>query len=234
VHFQEFEILAQPDDETCGPTCLHAVYQAYGDEIPLDRVIREVEPLATGGTLAVLLACHALHRDYTARIYTYNLTLFDPTWWSQQGVDLRAKLREQASHKSDAKLRQATQAYLNYLDLGGELLFEDLSRRFLRDRLQRGRLMLVGLSATYLYRCARERGERELVYDDIRGESMGHFVVLYGFDARTNHVFVADPYHNNPAFRRSQYSVHVDRVIGAILLGVLTYDANLLLLEPKD
>ncbi len=234
VQFEEFEILAQPDDETCGPTCLHAVYRAYGDRISLSRVIEEVEPLETGGTLAVLLAHHALQRGYTARIYTYNLAVFDPTWWDTGDVDLAAKLREQAKHKRSTKLRGASRAYLRYLELGGELLFQDLSRRLLREHLRRGTLLLVGLSATYLYRCARERGERELVYDDIRGESMGHFVVLYGFDRSNNHVFVADPYHTNPAFQRARYSVHIDRVIGAILLGVLTYDANLLLLKPKE
>ena len=25
----------QPDDSTCGPTCLHAVYRYHGDDVPL-------------------------------------------------------------------------------------------------------------------------------------------------------------------------------------------------------
>jgi ABC-type bacteriocin/lantibiotic exporter with double-glycine peptidase domain len=33
------DILPQPDDTTCGPTCLHAVYRYWGDEIPLAQVI---------------------------------------------------------------------------------------------------------------------------------------------------------------------------------------------------
>ena len=76
----ELEMLPQPDDTTCGPTCLHAVYRYYDDPVPLPQLIDEVEPLSTGGTLAVSLACHALRRRYRATIYTYNLTLFDPTW----------------------------------------------------------------------------------------------------------------------------------------------------------
>src|SRR6185369_13364802 len=67
------EILPQPDDITCGPTCLHAVYRYFGDVIGLDQVIEEVPQLETGGTLAVLLGCHALRRGYDATIYTYNL-----------------------------------------------------------------------------------------------------------------------------------------------------------------
>ena len=38
-------ILPQPDEITCGPTCLHAIYNYYGDEIPLERVIAEVPML---------------------------------------------------------------------------------------------------------------------------------------------------------------------------------------------
>jgi hypothetical protein len=45
-------------------------------------------------------------------------------------------------------------------------------------------------------------------------------------------VDVADPLVNRPDFDSHLYSVAVDRVIGAILLGVLTYDANLTVLRP--
>ena len=78
----EFDILPQPDNMSCGPTCLHALYRYYGDELPLEAVIEQVESLEGGGTLAVLLACHALRRGYDATIYTYNLKVFDPTWFS--------------------------------------------------------------------------------------------------------------------------------------------------------
>lgn len=36
------EILPQPDDSTCGPTSLHALYSYYGDAVPLAQVIEEV------------------------------------------------------------------------------------------------------------------------------------------------------------------------------------------------
>ena len=32
-------ILAQPDDSTCGPTALHAVYASLGLKLPLEQVI---------------------------------------------------------------------------------------------------------------------------------------------------------------------------------------------------
>ena len=75
----DFDINKQPDNTTCGPTCLHAVYRYYNDSISLQEVISEVSLLEEGGTLAVYLACHALRRGYKTTIFPYNLQIFDPT-----------------------------------------------------------------------------------------------------------------------------------------------------------
>jgi hypothetical protein len=225
------EILAQPDDATCGPTCLHAVYRHFGDALPLDGVIGEVEAVSTGGTLGVNLARHALRRGYSATIYTYNLDIFDPTWFSRSGTDLPQRLRAQAEHKPSARLLEATSAYLDFLELGGQVHHEELSREFLARLLEKGPV-ITGLSATYLYSCAREVGEQKLVVDDVRGHPTGHFVVLAGYDAERGQVAVADPLASRPGFASHLYSVAVDRVLGSILLGVLTYDANLMVLRP--
>lgn len=226
------EILPQPDDSTCGPTSLQAVYRFYGDHLPLARVIDEVSPLETGGTLAVLLAQHALRRGYRARIYTYNLDLFDPTWFDGSR-DLAERLEAQAAVKPSKRLRHATDAYLEFLRLGGEVRFEELDPDLIRRHLEKEEPILTGLSATYLYGCARERGHHQLVYDDVAGEPTGHFVVLCGYDHAARSVLVADPLQENPRFGAHYYTVGEERVIGAILLGVLTYDANLLVIRPQ-
>jgi hypothetical protein len=229
----ELQILPQPDDATCGPTCLHAVYRYFGDALPLHGVIGEVEPFSSGGTLAVNLARHALRRGYSATIYTYNLDMFDPTWFGPTRHDLARRLREQAEHKEEAKLREATSAYLDYLELGGRIEHEELSREFLARVLGEGPV-ITGLSATYLYSCEREYGESRLVADDVRGHPTGHFVVLAHYEAERGQVLVADPLGDRPGFDSHVYSLPVDRVIGAILLGVLTYDANLTVLRPRS
>lgn len=228
----KLDILPQPDDSTCGPTTLHAVYAYYGDALPLQTVIDEIVPLETGGTLAVNLACHALRRGYSASIYTYNLSLFDPTWFNQPGVDIAERLTAQAEAKPDARLRQATQSYLEFLELGGELRFHELSPNLIRRYLKKGTPILSGLSATYLYGCARETGATKLHYDDVRGVPTGHFVILCGYDPETRDVLVADPLRDNPRFGAHYYEVDIQRVLGAVLLGVLTYDANFLVLKP--
>lgn len=233
-HELDLDILRQPDDETCGPTCLHAVYRYFGDEVDLDRVIAEVPRLTGGGTIAVNLANHALRRGYEAHIYTCNLAVFDPTWFGEHPPDVAARLREQAAAKADPRLAEATTSYLEYLRLGGTLAMEDLTPALLQRWLKRGRPILTGLSATFLYRCGREVGLDRLHEDDVRGHPQGHFVVLSGWSGRQRKVRVADPLEDRPGFRERIYWAPVERVINAVLLGVLTYDANLLVLEPPD
>jgi len=228
------DILPQPDDTTCGPTCLHAAYRYYGDIISLSPVSREVRKLQGGGTLAVFLACHALKRGYQAKIYTYNLHVFDPTWFvnGKPVADIGYRMQAQARAKNIAKLKTATEGYLEFLSLGGELRFEDLTSGLLRKYLKRSIPIITGLCSTYLYRSMRELGA-ENRDDDVRGEPSGHFAVLCGYNSEERSVLVADPYQLNPVSHSQYYSLSIERVVGSILLGILTYDANFLIIVPK-
>lgn len=226
-----FQIAAQPDGVTCGPTCLHGIYRYFGDAVALEEVIAGVDMLAEGGgTLDVFLANHALGRGYRVTLFTYNLNLFDPTWALLPVPELVARLQAQAEAKDDAKLRIATAGYLRFLQLGGKLRFEDLRPALIRRFLGRGIPIMTGLSATYLYGTQREIADTGK-YDDVRGSPAGHFVVLSGYDRATKRVDVADPYDWNPLTGQRYYSVDLHRLIGAVLLGSLTYDANLLVIE---
>jgi hypothetical protein len=226
-----FQIAAQPDEVTCGPTCLHGIYRFFGDEVPLGEVIGGVDMLRSGGgTLDVFLANHALSRGYRVALYTYNLNIFDPTWFFLPTSELAGRLRAQAKEKRDPKLSIATEGYLRFLELGGRIRFDDLRPALIRRILNRGVPIMTGLSATYLYQARREIAETSTP-DDIRGTPTGHFVVLSGYDRKTKLVDVADPYEWNPINGQRYYSVDLHRLIGAVLLGTLTYDANLLVIE---
>jgi hypothetical protein len=226
----DFEIVAQPDELTCGPTCLHGVYRYYGDELSLDALIAEVRSLDEGGTLDVFLANHALERGYRVTLYTYTLRLFDPTWFGLSPAQILERLEAQAELKRDRKLRLATLGYRRFLQLGGRLRLADLCPALVRRYLKRGVPIMTGLSSTYLYRDMRELPDSN-ADDDLRGEPVGHFVVLYGYDKQQRMVQVADPYQKNPMGEDLYYAVDMHRLMGAILLGCLTYDANLLVIE---
>lgn len=225
-------ILPQPDDVTCGPTCLHAVYRHHGLDLDLEAVIGSVNVLHGGGTLAVYLGIDALRRGFRARLQTYNLRVFDPSWAGLPAEAMVDKLKAQLQYKGGKKFTEATFAYIEFLELGGRIAFDDLEPGLLKGWLERRVPVLTGLSATYLYDSTREytNARNQAVFHDLKGEPTGHFVVLYGMEGEE--VLLADPYKDNPIRRDHHYAVGMGRLINAILLGIMTYDANLLILEP--
>ena len=225
------ETLRQPDETTCGPTCLHAVYRYWNDDEPLEQVIARVHRMERGGTFAVFLGCDALRKGYRAAIYTYNVTVFDPTWFAGRDVDIAEKLARQRDEKPDVRLQMVTVGYLEFIRLGGRLRFADLSHVLIRAILRCRLPIITGLSSTYLYRSSREYGPND-VPDDVRGYPAGHFVVIAGYDRSRRRVLVVDPYEPNPYGAPHEYWIGIDRVATAILLGIVTHDANLLVVYP--
>jgi hypothetical protein len=234
----DLTIQSQPDGETCGPTSLHAVYRYFDLNCTLDEVINTVERTTSGGTLAAYLGKDALSRQFTATIYINNLAVFDPTWFKHGNCDaehLIDKLERQLQVKSNQDIAQSSQAYIQFLKRGGIVKFETVNARLLKKYFEQGLPILTGLSATYLYKSARYvYVGTDAFHNDIEGTPCGHFVVLCGYDDANRQVIVADPHEENPLSHNNYYKVGINRLINAIMLGVLTYDANLLILKPKE
>jgi hypothetical protein len=224
----------QPDYTTCGPTSLHAVYSYFGDDITLPQVIAQTHKHATGGTLNGHLAVHALRRGYEAVMWVANVNYWDPTWFGSEKTDLAAKLRARFEAKGVAgedRYRHALAALDEFFELGGQLVWGDLSPQRIQGVLERRLPILAGTNGTYLYQCARET---EKGPDDIAGDPFGHFIVVCGYRSADESVSIADPLRDNPlhdGFQHYRASVH--RLIGAIFLGATTDDANCLVIRPK-
>ena len=132
-------------------------------------------------------------RGYKVTLFTYNLEIFDPTWFALPSRrDPRASSRRRPSEKKWRRLQAATRGYDEFLRLGGSLKLRDLDPSLLRKYLKRGTPVITGLSATYLYRAVRDIAETN-VDDDIRGEPVGHFVVLTGYRRHPREMLIADP-----------------------------------------
>ena len=185
-----------------------------------------------------MLGKHALLRQFDTTIYVNNLDVFDPTWFFNHGESnndqLISKLKQQMMYKKNENIMQSSIAYQEYLELGGKVRFQTINVPILKDYFKQKIPILTGLSATYLYRSARERYSEEgtSFYDDVEGTPCGHFVILCGYDEANRHVIVADPHRENPLSHNNYYKVSSSRLINAIMLGVLTYDANLLIIQP--
>jgi hypothetical protein len=227
----------QPDDVTCGPTALRKVYSFYGLELQLDDVLLTLERNEDGGTLAVFLGMAALRQGFRSRIYSYDLQIFDPSWVGLDRDGLVEKIRARFPHLDDAQRRRAAMAYVRYLEMGGELHFDDLTPQLLKSIIDRGHPVLAGLSATYLYSFSRERWDEvrgQLVDDDVAGQPTGHFIVISGYDQWGRRFTVLDPSAHVPAAPDGRIIVGVERLINAILLGDVTYDAVLLEVWRED
>lgn len=221
----------QPDDVTCGPTCLMQVLRFYGDETPFERIVSHTPRNPDGGTLGVYLGTAARALGHAARIWSYNLKVFDPTWTALPPAGLQAKLHQRAAAVPKPKLQAACRAYAGFLDAGGELAFDDLSPRLLTEILDRGHPVLCGLNATYLYQFPRERPD-DNEEDDVAGNPVGHFIVICGHDG-AGRFQVRDPSSDVPFSADGRYEVSARRLINAILLGIVSYDAVLLELWPE-
>jgi len=235
------DISSQPNDETCGPTSLQAIYKYYGLDITLETVISEVERSLSGGTLAPLLGKHAITKNFNVTLYVNNLLIFDPSWFefkhnANTAIFLIEKLREQRSYQEDPAILQASRAAESFLENGGDIQFKTVNTRLLKYYFDQNIPIITGLSATYLYRSPRERFTETgiSIYDDVRGLPCGHFVILCGYDEHHRLVVVADPHQENPISHDNYYKVSAARLINAIMLGVLTFDANLLIIQPKE
>ena len=232
----DIEINTQPDDETCGPTCLHAIYRYYNYDISLEEVTKTVKRSLSGGTLAPYLGLHALERGVTASILINNMDIFDPSWFehSEACVNLSVKLEEQLKYKKDEGILQSSIAYQEFLKAQGIIKFKFLSVELLKEYFSYNLPIITGLSSTYLYNSPREvYKNKKSYYDDIKGSPCGHFVIIAGFDEIHQRVVVIDPFKENPLSRNNYYKVSSHRLINAILMGMVTYDANLLIIQPK-
>lgn len=230
IHYP-LKIKPQPTESTCGPTCLQAVYNFHNHQIGLEKIISEINELESGGVLGVQLGVHALEQGFSSTIYTHNIRVFDPTWFKLSQADVLKKLELQIAGPKSPRIRSASGLYHEFISKGGKVLLETLTPEFLLDLIKTKGPIITGLSATYLYRSPREHGPM-CDYDDILGEPQGHFVIIAGISEDGQVAWISDPHEHNPAYEGQHYSVSTIELINSILIGVLTYDANLIIIQP--
>ena len=229
----DLHVQKQPDDESCGITCLKSIYDYYSHPTSLDTLKHEIEHWQTGGTVAVNLARHALGHGFQAEIHTYNIKIFDPSWSSLEVKALSLKLRQRQRRIRSKKQKMVIGFYLDYLKKGGTLKFDDLDEDLLTRLFKERHPIICGLSATYLYRQMRETAD--CTEDDIVGQPVGHFVVVSGWDAHSRTVTINDPLRKNPISDTGTYKLPFTKFSNAVMLGILTYDENLLVIsKPKQ
>jgi hypothetical protein len=224
----DLHVAKQPDDESCGITCLKSIYDYFSFPTSLDKLKHEIEHWQTGGTVAVNLARNALAHGFKAEIYTYNIKIFDPSWKALDAKELSAKLKKRQRKIRSKKQKKVISFYLDFLKKGGILRFDDLNEDLLNRLFKNHKPIICGLSATYLYQQMRETSDNQ--EDDIIGQPVGHFVVVSGWDPAARTVTIQDPLRKNPLSETGTYKLPFTKFSNAVMLGILTYDENLLVI----
>lgn len=226
----------QPDDVTCGPVALQAVYKYWNDIISIDKVIDEVECIdADGGTTDALLGLHALQRGYSVCIYPSNLNIFDPTWGTGHKADgfITSRLKERIKYAPDAKTRRVIDAYIRFTEAGGEICIrnlDDILEYYLKCNCYP---TICAVSSTALYNCSRDLFDGNVSHpDDTYGDPCGHFVIATSMDDVNKKVEIADPYAYGDI--GNNYTVDFGWLMKSIYLGVSTFDGSLISIKPRD
>ncbi|MEZ4873090.1 MAG: hypothetical protein R2827_12795 [Bdellovibrionales bacterium] len=76
-------------------------------------------------------------------------------------------------------------------------------------------------------------GNSAYIYDDIKANPRGHFVIL-GISGDLQKVTLADPMEGNPLTNCTEYEVDTQHFINALLIGVITYDANMTTIKKEE
>lgn len=225
----------QPDDVSCGPTCLSQVLAWHGAQHDIDALAGQLRRNADGGTQGVYLGRLALELGYRVRLYPFGVRIFDPTWWECEDEEIIELLDARAAALSDPGERDTVMAWADYLRAGGYLAFREPSPRVLTRALDLGRPLICGLNATWLYREARTR-RHDNQDDPIGGHAAGHFVVIRGYTGEGRHLHVNDPSPDAPFSKGTsagRYPLSANRLLHALLLGDGTGDAVLVEIWPS-
>lgn len=222
--------VVQPDDTTCGPSCLAQVAASFGVQASVPDLVAGLTRLQHGGTLGVFLALRAMDLGFRAAVYPMGLKVFDPTWWDLDPAALVERLHRRRAAVSTAIDREVIDAWIRFIEQGGAVRFEELTPGLMCAIINRGHPIICGLNVTWLYRESREQDDGRP--DDIGGEQVGHFVTIAGYGASGANFDIRDPHWEAPFGVDGHYRVDVHRLIHAILIGDRTRDAVLVEIWP--
>lgn len=213
--------------EECASASLLQVLKFYGDtKTSLEDIIDFCGEHFKSRDWDYLLGCFALDNNYSARVHSRSLSIFDSTWYDLDKNSLIQKLKKQQEHIK--KLEKVIYGYkklgsevisaIRFLEHDGEIDFSSISKDTIVSYLNRKVPVIATFTAQLVYKLTKESEEG---CDDIGGEPWKHTLVINGF--KKGRFYVTDPadFQSNP-----RYSINSDTLIDAII----RYDSNLLVI----
>lgn len=211
--------------DNCGPNSLAQLLSFYGDTATPEALREQTRMIKGIGTYDGHLGLTAIQRGYAVRITPANLYAIDPTWQGLSSEELVRRLRRFRKTVRERLLRISLDGYIAFLQAGGTLDFEVISRHLLVKKIQHHPLM-VGLCSTVLY------GNKRPPRPEIRYR-FGHFVVVNGYNPDSDRFSIVDPWHTIPMSKTGRYAVPSSKLIAAMYLGEATYDCTIIEIDSR-
>jgi len=223
----------------CGPFSLTQVFWYFNKNISPKKIVREIKRLASGGTCDSFLGLYAIKEGFKSEIIPYNINIFDPTWKDISSLDLIDKLEKRMKFEINKNLRERISGYINFLKRGGKIIFKPLSILTVLSYLKKGIPLISSLSLTALYEESRmviykRKNIIKWYHDDVKGESVGHFVVISGYDHKKKLFKIKDSWHEIPYnfSKTGDYVVNIEHFFYSMMMGCLTGGGSFTIVYP--
>ena len=210
----------QTSEFNCGPYALAQLlsfYQEKRNGADIEKDLKMIKDLGIDGSC---LGSSAISYGYKARMVAQDLYIFDPQWFKLPQEVLLGKLREFYAQAKKGSLKISIGGYIDFLEKGGRVEFNPLSKELIIDRLK-NHPVLIGFCMTYLY------GEKR-PNDSGRNFRYNHFAVINGYDSKSDSFSVVDPYHLIPFAKSGRYRIKSDKLVAAMYLAEANNECTLL------
>lgn len=227
----------QPTPTTCSQTAFSMLVGHYGFNISPLEIEKKVPQVkdADGkdsGTITQQLAVWAAQIGYTVILYTFDSQIIDQSWAGMDKDKILARLENSLENGwvvpglGKEWSRAYRQAYIDLLRTDSNLEIQpSVTTKLLYELLEKDPLFTTaGINTLY----GRGRtNDGDLGFDDIRGRTWNHSIVIYGYDEEGNFL-IADP-----IVKPGLHVIEPERMITAITAAQVECDNLLFQVFPR-
>ena len=200
--------------KACGPVCLLNVYKHFRIKKSLDEILRDLKIDDKITTYPAQLATHLIGSGLKTVFINSSPFVIYPSWSGKPSKTIADRLQKWIKlNKSDRWLKNSRHL-LSYLNKNGEIMIIDLTTEAIDNFLDKGYLLICCLEESWIW------GERKIPntnkFDDVKGKTRGHYVILYGKDK--NNYLVSDPFPTGLKNREGLYSLDKAKLLVATLV----------------
>jgi len=206
--------------KTCGPVSLLNIYTHLQVPITLEVILKELNITETDSTYLSQLARNCNSHGLNTIILSSNPHIVSPTWKDKSKEEMISFLKEWAIHNSKDEWLKACLFLLFYLQEGGIVKIIDLSTQVIDEYLDKGYILLSCLEESWLWEKRKIEGKSE--YDDVKGHTRGHFVVIY--EKQGEDYLLSDPYPTKIEGKEGLYKVNKQK----LLVSTLVWNSEIL------